>query len=224
MYNDPNAPQQPYGQSPYTSPYEQQYGQQPAPPPTYPPTQYGAGTLPPVVPVYVPQQQQSSSKTVWIVLGVIGAILLLVGGGCIAAVVYGANKASQSVKNFTNEINATATADQQTFVADESSPSQQAEDYYLAISVQDYSNAYNYLAPHMTTTDGKALTQALFTQQAEALDQSEGQVSTYNATADPNDKTKVTVQVSREGGKSYTVHLTFVQGNDQWVISSFDNI
>jgi hypothetical protein len=172
----------------------------------------------------VPPPQKSSTKTVWIVLGVVGAILLLVGGGCVAAIVYGVNRAGQSVQNFTNQVNATATADQQTVIADEASPQDQANDYYLAISVQDYANAYSYLAPNMTTTDGKALTQQLFTQQAEALDSSEGQVSDYTPTADPNDQTKVTVQVTRANGKSYTVHLTFTQGEDQWVISSFDNI
>lgn len=223
MYNDPNAPQPPYGQPPYTSPYEQQYSAQPTPPP-YPSTQYGAP--PPVVqPVYVPPpQQQSSAKTVWIVLGVIGAILLLLGGGCCFASVFVFNKASQTVNSVSTQIAATVTADQQTAIADEPVPSQQAQNYYLAISVQDYSNAYSYLAPNMTTTDGKQLTQALYVQQAQALDASDGKVTDYTVTADPNDQTKVTVQVTRSGGKTYTVHLTFTQGASQWVISSFDNI
>jgi hypothetical protein len=223
MYNDPNAPQPPYGQSPYTSPYEQQYSSQPTPPP-YPATQYGAP--PPVVqPVYVPPpQQKSSTKTVWIVLGVIGALLLLVGGGCCFAFFFVFNKASQTVQSVSTQIASTSTADQQTAVASEPTPEQQAQDYYLAISVQDYTNAYSYLAPNMTTTDGKALTQALYAQEAEKLDATEGQVTNYTVTADPNDPTKVTVQVTRSKGQTYTVHLTFVQGESQWVISSFDNI
>lgn len=223
MYNDPNAPQPPYGQPPYTSPYEQQYSAQPTPPP-YPSTQYGAP--PPVVqPVYVPPpQQQSSSKTVWIVLGIIGAILLLVGGGCCFAFFFVFNKANQTVQTFNAQISATMTADAQTAVASEPAPSQQAQDYYLAISVQDYTNAYSYLAPNMTMSDGKQLTQALYTQQAQALDASDGQVTNYIVTADPNDQTKVTVQVTRSKGKTYTVHLTFIQGTDQWMINSFDSI
>jgi hypothetical protein len=217
MYNDPNA-QPPYGQSPYTSPYEQQYApQQPQYPPT---TQYGA---PPVYPppVYVPvQEQRKSNKVLWIVLSIIGALLLLVGGSC-CAVFYFAGK---TVQNISTQISATATADQATSIAEEPPPSQQAQDYYLAISVQDYTNAYSYLEPNMTASDGTALTQAKFTQEAQALDASEGTVTDYTATADPNDATKVTVQVTRSKGKTYTVHLTFQQGDYQWVISSFDTI
>lgn len=223
MYHDPNAQQPPYGQSPYTSPYEQQYSPQPTQPP-YPPTQYGASP-PQVQPVYVPPpQQKSSTKTVWIVLGIVGAVLLLVGGGCCFAFFFVFNRASQTVQNVGNQIAATVTADQQTVVASEPVPAQQAQNYYLAVSVQDYTNAYSYLAPSMTTTDGKKLTQALYVQQAQALDASEGQVTNYTITADPGDQTKVTVQVTRSKGTPYTVHLTFIQGTDQWVISSFDNI
>lgn len=222
MY-DPNAPQPPYGQSPYTSPYEQQYSSQPAQPP-YPSTQYGVPP-PTVQPAYVPPPpQKSSTRTVWIVLGVIGAILLLVGGGCCFAFFFVFNRASQTVQSVSSQIAATVTADQQTVVASEPAPSQQAQNYYLAISVQDYTNAYSYLAPNMHTTDGKKLTQALYVQQAQALDASEGQVSDYTVTGDSGDQTKVTVQVTRSKGATYTVHLTFIQGSDQWVISSFDNI
>lgn len=223
MYHDPNAPQPPYGQSPYTSPYEQQYSPQPSQQP-YPPTQYGAP--PPLVqPVYVPPpQQKSSNRTVWIVLGIVGAVLLLVGGGCCFAFFFVFNRASQTAQNLGNQIAATVTADQQTVVASEPVPAQQTQDYYLAISVQDYTNAYSYLAPNMNTTDGKKLTQALYVQQAQALDASDGQVTNYTITADPADQTKVTVQVTRSKGSTYTVHLTFTQGTDQWVISSFDNI
>lgn len=220
MYNDPNA-QPPYGQgqSPYTSPYEQQYTQYP-PQPVYPQTPYGA---PP--PVYVPPpQQKSSSKTIWIVLGVIGAIILLVGGGCCALFYFVINKGAQSVQNFSTEFDATATAIQQTVVADEPAPSQQAQDYYLAISVQDYSNAFSFFAPNMTLSDGTKLTVTTFTQKASQLDVSEGKVTDYTATADSSDPTKVTVQVTRSSGKSYTVHLTFTQGSDEWVINSFDDI
>jgi hypothetical protein len=212
MYNDPNT-QPPYGQSPYTSPYEQQYAQQ-AQPPQYPPTtQYGAPPAYPP-PVYVPvQQPKQSNKVLWIVLSILGGLLLLVGGSC-CAVFYFVGKTAQNV----------ATSVHATAIADETPPVQQAQDYYLAISVQDYTNAYSYLAPNMTASDGTALTQAKFTQQAQALDASQGDVTDYTATADPNDSTKVTVQVTRSKGKTYTVHLTFKQGDYQWVINSFDSI
>lgn len=219
MYNDPNA-QPPYGQSPYTSPYEQQYAQQTQPPQYPPTTQYGAPPAYPP-PVYVPvQQPKQSNKVLWIVLSIIGGLLLLVGGSC-CAVFYFAGK---TVQNVATQINATSTAIQATTIADETPPEQQAQDYYLAISAQDYSTAYSDLAPNITASDGTPLTQAKFTQEAQALDASQGDVTNYTATADPNDSTKVTVQVTRAKGKTYTVHLTFKQGDYQWVISSFDNI
>lgn len=224
MYNDPNA-QPPYGQSPYNLPYEQQYTAQPTPPPQYPPTQYGVPQMQPMPPVYMaPPPQNDSNKTVWIVLGIIGAVLLLVGGGCCAALYVIGSRVGTQVGAVSTQIVATSTADQQTVIADEASPVQQAQDYYQAISVQDYANAFSYLAPNMTASNGTALTQTAFTQQAQALDTSEGTVTTYNATADPTDASKVTVQVTRNGGKTYTVHLTFTQGDFQWDISSFDTI
>jgi hypothetical protein len=220
MY-DPNTPQPPDGQAPYTSAYEQQYS--PAQP-VYPPvTLYGAPP-PTVQPVYIPLPQKSSAKTVWIVLGVVGVILLLVGGGCSFAFFFVFNRASQTVQSMSAQIAATVTAGQQTVVASESVPSQQAQNYYQAIFARDYTNAYSYLAANMSTTDGKKLTQALYVQQAQALDASEGQVTDYTVTADPAEQTKVMVQVSRSKGATYTVHLTFIQGTDQWVISLFDNI
>ncbi len=241
MYNDPNA-QPPYGQnpSPYSSSYEQQYAPTEQPPAQYPPTQYGGmppvqPTMPPVQPampqpVYMvqPPPKKSSNKTLWIVLGIVLGVLILGGGGCCTALSLGIIKGSQSV---VQTVNAQETADAQTAIADESSPQEQAESYYDAISVQDYETAYGYLAQNMKLSDGTLLTQTLFTQKAEALDSSEGEVSDYTATADPNDSTKVTVQVTRTddtSGKTdtYAVHLTFVQDNtqEQWDISSFDNI
>jgi len=232
MYNDPSAqppygqppnaqPQPPYGQSPYNSPYEQQYAPQPTQPPQYPPTQYGVPPMQPMPPVYVtPQPQKNSNKTLWIVLSIIGAVLLLVGGGCCAAFYF----IGKTAQNFGTTLQATVTADHQTVVADQATPAQQAQDYYLAISVQDYTNAFSYLAPNTTSSSGSALTQATFTQQAQALDTSEGTVTTYTATADPTDASKVTVQVTRSSGKTYTVHLAFTQGDYQWVITSFDAI
>lgn len=232
MYNDPNAQQPPYGQppygqQPYTSPYEQQYSQPPpeTPPyaptqPPYQPTQYGA---PPVYPqpMYVPAPQPpKSNKTLWIVLSIVGGVLLLLIGLC-GAIFYSAGKA---VSNFSTTIVATSTAIQQTSVADEEPPQKEAENYYLAISVQDYANAYSiYVAPNVQV-NGTTLTQSAFIQQAQARDTSGGDVTDYTATADPNDPTKVTVQVTRQGGSPYTVHLTFTQGDFQWMINSFDNI
>jgi hypothetical protein len=191
--------------------------------------------MPPVQPMLAPQPiyvapppQKSSNKTLWIVLGIVLGVLILGGGGCCTALSLGIIKTSQSISN---SVTTEATAYAQTAIADESSPQDQAESYYDAISVQDYKTAYGYLAPNMKLSDGTVLTQSVFTQKAEALDTSEGEVSNYTATADPNDSTKVTVQVTRTNQDTnktdiYTVHLTFVQDTAQyqWDISSFDNI
>lgn len=231
MYNNPNEQQPPYGQTPYTSSYEQQYGQaQPYDPygqqvPPSAPTQYGA---PPYVqPLYTPvPPPQKSNKTLWIVLGVLGGVLVLIVGLCSFAL-YSVNQAAHhfqsSIGNIDATVNAQATADQGTVIADEEPPQQQAENFYLAISVQDYSGAYNYLSSN-ATLNGSAITQSDFTQQAQQMDSSEGDVTDYTATADPNDSTKVTVQVTRANGKVYSAHMTFVQGSFQWEISSLDTI
>ena len=227
MYHDPNAQQPPYGQPPYTSPYEQQYSQPPpVTPPPYMPDPY---QVPPVYPppMYMPPPQPQpprSNKTLWIVLSIVGGVLLLLIGLCSVTFYY----AGRSLNTFSTQVQATATAIQQTTVADEPSPQQQAQNYYLAISAQDYSGAYNYFSSSATQGDGSTLTQTTFTQQAQARDISDGNVTDYTATADPNDATKVTVQVTRAGvngtPNTYTVHLTFMQGDFQWEISSFDTI
>ena len=220
MYNDPNS-QPPFGgQSPYTDPYEEQYKPQ-YPPQQYPQTQYGAPQ-----PVYVPVSPppKSSAKTVWIVLGTIGAVLLLLGGGCCAAFYFGVMKLGQTAQNFSAQFGATATAIQQTAIADEAPPEQQASAYYASISLQDYSVAFDSLAPNLKASDGTPLTLTKYTQEAQRLDASEGAVTDYNAKADLSNPTSVTVQVTRSGGKTYAVHLTFTQGDFQWVISSFDGI
>lgn len=237
MYNDPNE-QQPFGQSPYTS-YEQQYGQQPqaTPPgvqsqygvPPYTSTEYATPPIPPpyapnpygASPVYPqpfymppPQPQSHSNKALWIVLGIVGGVLVLIIGLCSVSVYF----AGRAISNSSQIIQATA-------IANEPSPQQQAENYYLALSVQDYTGAYNYLA---STVNDSTLTKTAFTQQALARDTSDGDVTDYTATVDPNDDTKVTVQVTRDGAngtpETYTAHLTFIQADFQWTISSFDVI
>lgn len=224
MYEDPNA-QPPYGQpqQPYISPYEQQYTQQP-----YPSTQYGGpppyGAPPNEQPIYVIQQPKQSYKTVWIVLGVVLGLILLVGGGCCAALSFGVLRGTQLVNSTFQSINATATVDAQTAIASELPPQQQAQDYYSMIGDQDYTSAYADLSDQFKLSDGTTLTERQFTAQAKARDTTDGLVTQATATADPNDPSQVTVQVTRANGKTYTVHLTFVQGTFEWDISSFDTI
>jgi hypothetical protein len=220
MYNDPNS-QPPYGESsPYTSPYEQQYK-------PYPQQQYAQ--VPYGTPVYIQSPPpKSSNRTLWAILGIAGAVLLLVGGGCCAVVYFVVNstvtKTSQTVHNITAQSKATAAAIQQTMVASELSPKQQASAYYASISLQDYSLAFDILAPHLQAADGTPLTLAKYTQEAQQRDVALGRVTDYTCSVDPAQPTHVAVQVTRNGGKTYTVHLTFTQGTFEWVISSFDRI
>lgn len=220
MYNDPNS-QSPYGESsPYTSPYEQQY--HPYPPPQSPQVVYGT-------PVYVQvAPPKRSNKTLWAILGIAGAVLLLVGGGCCAVVYFVVNstvtKTSQTVHTINAQIEATSTAIQQTIVASELSPRQQANAYYASISLRDYNLAFDSLAPHSQAADGTPLTLAKYTQEAQRLDAAQGSVTNYTSSTDPAHPTSVTVRVTRSGGKKYTVHLTFTQGPFEWLIGSFDGI
>ncbi len=209
---DQNPTEPPYRQIPY----EQQYHpSQPYPPPT----QYGMPVPPPVAPpVYVVQQpRQSSTKTIWLVVGIILAVFLVVGGGCCAITSLGLFKSAQVISTAVQSSDLTLTADAQTEIADEASPEQQASDYYFAVEEQDYSGAYDYMVS--TTT---SLTS--FMQQAQALDSSSGLVTSYTAVPDPSDPTHVTVNAVRQKAGSYTVHLTFVQDSYQWAINSFDTI
>jgi len=149
---------------------------------------------------------------------------LLVGGGCCAVFYLGALQVGKTAQNIGAQFEATATAIQQTVVADESTPEQQASAYYASISLQDYTVAFDSLAPNLKMTDGTPLTLTKYTQEAQQLDTTEGMVTDYSAIADAANPASVTVKVTRSGGKTYTIHLTFTQGDFEWEISSFDGI
>lgn len=75
----PEEPQPPYGggaQPPYGGGGQPPYGAPPPPGQPYPGQPYGQP--------YPGQPQKSSNKVVWIVLGVIGVLILLFCGGCLA--------------------------------------------------------------------------------------------------------------------------------------------
>jgi hypothetical protein len=223
MYNDPNTPPPygqpsgPYQQPPYGDPsqYQQPYGV----PPPYQQPPYGAQQ-----PYQQPLPPKSSNRGVWIGCGIALVVFLLIGGICSGVVYFGYLKGTQVFNSAINQFDATATVIQSTAIADEPSPQQQAEAYYQDIEAQDYTNAYTYTAPGITGANGQILTEATFNQEAHKLDSSEGAVSNFTVNVDPNDSTKVSVQVTRQNGKSYTVQLTFQQNNSGWVISSFTNI
>ncbi len=237
MYNDPNQPQPPYGQPPnYQNPYEQ--GQSPYPqqppyqqppyqqpsydqPQPYAPTQYGVPPYgAPPAPNYVQQQPQAkqSNRTLWIVLGIIGGILVLGLVGCVISLALIGKGVQTTVNNVSTSIDQTATA-----VSGQGAQIT-AEAYYAAIQAQDYTTAYSYLDSGLVASNGQPLTQDLYTQAAQGRDTSLGQVTTYTLAADPNDASSITVTVTRSQGSSYTVHLKFTFTNDSWKITSYDEI
>ncbi|HJT57913.1 MAG TPA: hypothetical protein VJ761_15530 [Ktedonobacteraceae bacterium] len=239
MYNDPNQPQPPYGQPPnYQNPYEQPsspYGQPPyqqSQPPygqpsydqpqPYTPTQYGSPPYgAPQVPGYAQPQPETkkSNRTLWIVLGIIGGILLLACGGCALAFGLFSRGVQQTVNTVSTSIDQTATA------VSAQGAQVTAEAYYAAIQAQDYTMAYSYMDSGLVTSNNQPLTQDLYTQAAQGRDTSLGQVTNYSISADPNDPSSITVTVTRgQSSSPYTVHLKFRQASDGWKITSYDEI
>ena len=202
-------PQQPYGQpgQPQQPPYEQQWGQQP--PQGYPPTQYvapayGAQPAPGYMP---PQQPRRSRRGLWIVLAIIGGLLVLVCGGC--GILF-----ASGVGIFGGIVGSIA------------GPAYTVNQYYNAIEKQDYAKAYSYIGTNLTTTNGKTLTQDLYTVAAQALDLAKGKVSSFSVgdITSSNNVTTVTVSVTRANTASYDVKLQLQQVNGSWKITSYDNI
>ena len=243
MYNDPNQPQQPYGQPPnYQNPYEQPqqpYGQPPGyqnpyeqppygqpqqpygqssydQPPAYAPTQYGPSPYgaPPAPGYAQPQQPKKSNRWLWITLGIIGGLVLLGCVGC--ALVFGL--IGKGVQQTVSKVEQTATA-----VSGQGAQIT-AQAYYAAIQAQDYTTAYSYLDSGLVASNNQPLTQDLYTQAAQGRDTSLGRVTNYSISADPNDPNSITVSVTRSQGSTYTVHLKFTQTSDGWKITSYDEI
>lgn len=245
MYNDPNAPQPPYGQNPYDpssqpsqqNPYEQNPYSQPQQQ-QYGPTQYGAppyGAPPDYAqpygtpPGYAQPQPKKSNRALWITLGIIGGVLILACGTCAVLFSLGIYSFGQTVKTSVSSLEATATAAIATTNADltatsATAPTQTAEAYYTAIQGQDYTTAYSYLDSNLTTPSGTPVTQNLFATAAQSRDSSLGKVTNFTATADSTDPTKVTITVTRGSGAPYTVHMQLSDTSGEWKIVSYDNI
>lgn len=105
-------------------------------------------------------------------------------------------------------------------------PALVANQYYSAVEKQDYSTAFSYIGTNLTTQNGQALTQELYTTAAQALDTLKGRVTNYavgNISVNNNTAT-VTVSVTRGSNAPYDVHLQFEQINGSWKITSYDNI
>jgi hypothetical protein len=96
-----------------------------------------------------------------------------------------------------------------------------AAQYYTAITHQDYSQAYTYVAGPASATH----LEPAFIRAAELRDRVEGPVTSFTLAADlPTNPQAVTVRVHRQRGASYAVHLTVRQEGSQWKIVAFDGI
>jgi hypothetical protein len=210
-YGPPGQPQQPpYGQpgqpgQPQQPPYGQpQWGQQP--PQDYAPTQYvapayGAQPAPGYMP---PQQPKRSRRGLWIVLAIIGGLIVLSCAVCGILFATGAAFFAKTVAG----------------------PAIVVNQYYSAVEKQDYSTAYSYIDQNLTTSNGRQLTQQVYTLAAQGLDTLKGKVSNYSVgnISVTNNTASVTVSVTRGSTPAYDVHLQLQQVNGSWKITSYDNI
>lgn len=94
--------------------------------------------------------------------------------------------------------------------------------YYDALTRQDYSTAFQYLDPFMSTPQG-TLTSAWFTQRAQAYDAENGRVIRYalaGVQANPG-KRLYTIKVTRERS-TYRTRLRLIKQGYDWKIAGFD--
>jgi hypothetical protein len=145
---------------------------------------------------------------------VIGVFVVLGFGGCMIAFLAIVQQSSNTLRTgiSTTPVFSTAGA------------SLTVDEYYQAIQQQDYSLAYLQLGSQATIA-GQQVTQSTFTQLAQTADNQKGQVTSFQATPDPNDPTHFSVSVTRNSG-TYTVHLmlTPLGSSSVWEITQADGI
>ncbi|HEU5440265.1 MAG TPA: hypothetical protein VFU88_13325 [Ktedonobacterales bacterium] len=197
MNQEPN--QQPsYGQPSYGQPSY-------TPPPPPPGQQSGGSGYTPPPPGYTPPAKPRSRRPLFIIGGIVAAVLVVCIAGVTAIALLVNNSPAKSV----------------------------SQAYYQAMASQDYAKAYSYLDSQMTLTVGgnsQTLTQVIFTQAAQAYDAQRGKISSFSitgvsvsASTSSGSSGKVTVHVTR-GSKSYDVHLDLTQEGNDWKISAFDSL
>lgn len=209
---DPNQPPTPPPYSPYpptypgAAPGQPLYGQPPYGQPPYG-QPYGAPPMYPAYPGYPPPQpQKNSNRTLWIILGVVGGVLLLACLACVGIVyVVGQQVASSPLLGSTVVVS--------TFCAEEES--------------QDYAAAYNQLSANL---QGQ-MTQDQFVSRSEALDTSNGTVSQCSpapsgdaAQGSSNVSFDMTIQRDLNGTtSSSTGTITVVNSGGSWKIDTIDS-
>lgn len=184
MYIDPNQPQPPY--EPPPTQFAPPFGQ----------SQYAASPPP-----------KKSRRGIWIALAIVGAILVLACGGCVAAAIAGVGFFARSL----------------------TAPSAVASGYYQAIENQQYDVAYSYLDTNSLSLQEQQITAQTFSLAAEARDGADGKVTRFSQTNISVNTTNgvstaaVTLSVTR-GKQTYLVHLQMQEENDVWKITDFDTI
>lgn len=188
------APEQPYGPPPYGAPpYGQPYGAPPMYPP-YPPS---------------PPPQSNSHKTLWIILGVVGGVLLLSCVACVGIVYFAG-------RQFANSPILGSTIAVSEFCTDEEQ--------------QDYVSAYNQFS---TQLQGQ-ISQDQFVSRGQQLDSTNGpvshctpSVSTTGAAPSSSSATfDVTVERSTSTGTQPTTAtgtITLVNSDGSWKIDAIDS-
>ncbi len=101
-----------------------------------------------------------------------------------------------------------------------------ADNYYKAVAARDYTKAYSYMDPGVTSPlqPNQPISQDQYTRLAQGVDLTAGPVVSYTYIADASDPTRVIMTLSRKQGLRYHSHLTMKQVGDTWKIISFDTI
>ncbi len=200
MYNDPNQ-QQPPGQPPYGIPPQQPpYGasSQQAP---YGQAPYGEIPQYGQVPNYVaPPPQKKSKKTLWIILGIIGAILVL-GCGVCGLFLAGVIKIGSQVAGPTLAITS----------------------YYQNLKTQNFAQAYTYLDPQSLTVQGQTVTVDLYAKAEAAVDQQFGPVTNFTITNIQTQADTATITVRETRNQIRTITYTLRRVGNTWKISGVNN-
>jgi hypothetical protein len=145
------------------------------------------------------QQRKRSRRTLWIILGVVGASIVIGSITFSLLVATGVITALNTLKH--------------------TGPTPVR--YYLNIVEQDYAQAYTNL-DSSATINGQPVDQQAFTTLVNAADAQKGKVTGF-IIKDGSDPSHVTLTVYR-GGQSYDVHLVLKLENGDWKIISADGI
>lgn len=212
MNTDPNQSPQPS----YQQPAEQ--WSPPSLPPTYnelPPTQYIPPANEQAPPVPPPAQQswrpapRGSRRGIWIALAIVGVVLVLGCGACLAAAIAGVGFFAKTI----------------------SGPSTAANAYYQALKGQDYPQAFSYIdASGISSQQGQQVTQEAFSILAQEVDTASGKIVRFSQTNVSVNGTNgasialVTMSVTRSIKGTYTVQLQLKEENGVWKITDFTGI